>query len=405
MKRLTACAAILSSLLLYASPAGSAETRNWISAWVAIPDTTGKPLPPQTIRQIVRSSLGGSALRFRLSNAFGTAPLTIGAAQVALRLASADTRPGTSRALTFGGSPSVTIATGGDVLSDPVQMDVPALQELAVSIYLPSGSGPATLHGAGLQTAYIAPGVDATAASSFPSGATDDSRYFLTDIEVAASPGAKAVVIMGDSIADGVGSTIDRNARWPDKLAERFQYRSNPRQLAIVNAGIAGNRLLKDGAKPFVGPSTLARLERDALAKPGVQWIVLAQGINDISASDMLADPGQHASAEQIIEGMRTLVKRARDKGVKVCGTTLLPYGGVGKPFIHSTSAETKRQAVNAWIRTPGSFDAVADVEPLLRDVRQPERLLPAFDSGDHLHPNDAAYRVIAGAVADHCLK
>lgn len=403
MRRLTACAAIVPMLLLGALPANSAETKNWVSAWTAAPDTAGEPLPPQTIRQIVRSSIGGDSVRIRLSNAFGSGPLKIGSAHIAQRLAGADTRPGSGHALSFGGAQGVTIAKGASVLSDPVQMEVAALQELAVSLYLPAGAATATLHGAGMQTAYIATGLDAAAASKFPAAATDDSRYFLTDLEVTAGPGAGAVVVLGDSIADGVGSTRDQHARWPDKLAEQLQDRRHPGPLAVANAGIAGNRLLKDAARPFVGPSALSRLGRDAFEKPGVQWLVLAQGINDISASDMLADPGQHVTAEQVIEGMRTLVKRAHDKGIKVCGTTLLPYGGVGKPFIHSASGEAKRQAVNAWIRTAGPFDAVADLEALLRDASQPQRLLPAFDSGDHLHPNDAAYRVIAGAVAAHC--
>lgn len=384
----------LALLLLLAVPAAWAATPvHWVSTWTASPDSAGPALPPQTIRQIVRTSAGGTQVRVRLSNLFGTAPLTVDKVHVAVRDAGAAIRPGSGHALTFDGASSVTIPPGESVLSDAAGMDVAALQELAVSMTLPAGADASTLHGAGMQTAYLAPGAD-SAAIVFPAGPTDDSRYFLTDVEVAAAPGTPAIVIVGDSITDGIGSTEDRNARWPDVLAQLQP------AVAVANAGIAGNRILRDAARPFVGPGTLARFERDALDKPGVRWIVLAQGINDIVASDMLKDPAQQASAAEIVEGLRTLVRRVHARGVKVWGATLMPFAGVKAPFVHSAAGEAKRQAVNAWIRTAGEFDAVLDADRLMRDPARPDRLQARFDSGDHLHPNDAGYRAMGEAAS-----
>lgn len=398
-----ACPRLTAALLALAltlagswAPACAAPTSDWVTTWTAAPDRTGPALQPQTIRQIVRASIGGGSVRVRLSNLHGTGAVSIGAAHVALRTAGPAIEPGSDRALTFNGKPAVTIAGGASVLSDAFEMDVAPLRELAVSLYLPAGAATSTIHGAGMQTAYIVRGADATAAISFAVTETDDSRYFLTDVEVASGRDARAIVVVGDSIADGIGSKDDANARWPDLLAERLTKSS----IAVVNAGIAGNRLLNGPSKPFVGPSALARFQRDALDKPGVRWIVLHQGINDISAGDMLASPAEQVSARQIIEGMRTLIRLAHGQGVKICGGTLLPYGGVGKPFVHSEAAEAKRQEVNAWIRGSGELDAVVDFDKALRDPERPSRLLPAFDSGDHLHPNDRGYRAMAEAAA-----
>ena len=377
------------------TPARSAATSNWVTTWTAAPDSAGPALQAQTIRQMVRASVGGGSVRIRLSNLHGTGAVSVGAARVALRADGSAIVPGSDRALTFDGRPAVTIASGDSVLSDAVDMEVAPLRELAVSLYLPAGAGASTIHGAGMQTAYIARGTDATAAISLAWAETDDSRYFITDVEVV-SGGAHAIVVVGDSIADGIGSKENANARWPDLLAERLTKSS----IAVVNAGVAGNRLLNGPSKPFVGPSALARFRRDALDKPGVRWIVLHEGINDISAGDMLASPAERVSARQIIDGMRTLIRLAHERGVRICGGTLLPYGGVGKPFVHSEAAETKRQEVNAWIRGSAEFDAVVDFDKVLRDPERPSRLLPAFDSGDHLHPNAGGYRAMAEAAA-----
>jgi len=334
-------------------------------------------------------------VRVRLSNELGTTPLVVGAVRVARSAGGAAIEPGSDHTLAFAGQPQVTIAPGESVLSDPLAMPVAALQELSVSLYLPQGSARATLHGEGLQLAYLARGADLTAAAVMPAAETDDSRYFVASVEVLAASEPRTVVVLGDSIADGVGSSTGAQARWPDLLAARLA----PSSVAVLNAGVAGNRLLKDAAKPFVGPGMLARMQRDVLDKQGVRWLVLHGGVNDITASDMLAVPEQQASAQDIIDGMQTLIQRAHAAGVKVCGATLPPHGGVGKPFVHSAEGEAKRQAVNAWIRTAGQFDAVADVDLRLRDPAQPDRLLPVYDSGDHLHPNDRGYRAMAEAT------
>lgn len=386
-------------LAAHAIPVAAAAPGPWVATWMAAPDSSGAPLPPGTIRQVVRTSAGGTRVRIRLSNLFGAAPLAIGGARLAVHERDAAIRPGSSRALTFGGAAAVTIAKGESVVSDAVDMAVAPLQELALSLFLPDGAQVPTLHGAALQTAYLAAG-DKADAGVFPAGSRGDSRYFLTDVEVEAAAGTGTIVVVGDSIADGIGSTQDANARWPDVLAQGLRQAGARPAVAVVNAGIAGNRLLRDGAKPFVGPATLARFERDALSKPGVRLVVLAHGLNDIVAADMLAAPEQQASAGQIIDGMRRLIAQAHAAGVRIWGATLAPLGGVEAPFVHSGAGEAKRRAVNAWIRDGGEFDAVLDFDELLRDAARPDRLLARFDSGDHLHPNDAGYRAMGEAAS-----
>ena len=387
-------AALMLIALCTEASASSTASVHWVGTWAAASDSAGPALQPQTIRQVIRTTVGGSHVRIRLSNLYGTAPLTIGSARIAARDHGTSIRADSDHALLFNGSPLVTIAPGENTLSDAVRMQTAPLQELAVSLYLPEGSGPSTLHGAAMQTTYLALGDDRSRAVLFPFEATDDSRYFLTDVEVAAAVDTTAIVIVGDSIVDGIGSTAERNTRWTDLLAQGLRDRLPA--VSVINSGIAGNCILQDGADPFVGPSTLSRFDRDALSKPAVRWVVLAQGINDIVASDMLRDRSQQVSAEQIINGMRTLIQRAHDRNLKICGATLLPLGGVQPPFIYSAAGEAKRQAVHAWVRGAGAFDAVLDAEEIMRDPEQQDRLLPAFDSGDHLHPNDAGYQAMA---------
>jgi lysophospholipase L1-like esterase len=375
-----------------------AGNMHWTDAWTASPDSAGPPLGAVTVRQIIRSGIGGSSVRIRLSNFFGTAPLTIGPVHVAEHASGSAIKPGTDHTVTFGGKPSVTIAKGGDVLSDPISLEVAPLSELAVSMYLPTRTGASTFHGVGNQTAFITLTGDATASTRFPAGEVTSSRIFLTDVEVATGAETQTVVVIGDSITDGVGSTQDQNSRWPDALAARLQADPALAPIGVIDAGIAGNRILHDGTTPFVGPSALARLDRDALNKPGVHWLLVMEGINDIAAGDMLGTPREDVSTQQIIDGMKTLIGRAHKKGVKIFGVTLTPYGGVEWPF-HSAAGEAKRQVVNAWIRHAGAFDAVIDFDQVVRDPAHTDCLLATFDSGDHLHPNDAGYKAMAAAV------
>jgi lysophospholipase L1-like esterase len=254
------------------------------------------------------------------------------------------------------------------------------------------------MHTTAIQTVYFAPG-DATAAPTLPAGETDNSRYFLTDVEVAAGADARLLVVVGDSTSDGVGSTEDGNARWPDVLAARLQADPKYASIAVVNSGLSGNRILNDAADPFLGPSTLSRFDRDALSKPGVRWVLLLQGINDITASGMLTTPEDRVSAQQIIDGMKTLIARAHAKGIRIWGATLLPRGGTTGPRRQTPEGAAKREEVNAWIRTSGAFDAVMDFEKAVRDPAQPDRLRSALDSGDHSHPNDAGYKAMAASI------
>jgi lysophospholipase L1-like esterase len=377
----------------------AASDLRWIDTWAAVPDSAGPALKAQTIRQIVRTSIGGPRVRVHLSNLFGTEPVTIGPVHIAAHATGSAIQAGSDHAVTFGGNSTVTIPKGADALSDPVSFPVTPLEELAVSMYLPMSTGASTTHGDAMQTAYITLRGDATGAAMLPTGEITSSRFFLTDVEVAADTAARAIVTVGDSITDGSHSTQDHFARWPDALAARLQADQALGSIAVLNAGISGSRLLHDG----VGPSAQSRFDRDVLSKAGVRWIILLDGINDIGAANAPATPQDDVTAQQIIDGMKALIVRAHKKGIKIWGATLLPFGGTEWPF-HSASGEEKRQSINAWIRTGGAFDAVLDFEQVVRDPVHPNRIAPSIDSGDHLHPNDAGYKAIAASIDLHLL-
>lgn len=403
MKRIAwwaAAAGLLLGALASAAGQGTAfSAKTWVAGWVAAADTAGPALKPLTIRQIVRSSVAGDSVRVRVSNLFGKEALAVQSLHVAVHRAGSGITAGTDRIVRVAGAAAFSVPAGASVLSDPVALPVKALGTLAVSMYLPMGTTVSTLHGNAVQTAYLVEGKDVSGEANLAGAATDDSRYFLTDVEVSAAAGTRTLVVVGDSIADGIRSTLDRNARWPDILAERMQGMPPAGTVAVVNAGSAGNRLLTDFGAPYVGPSTLTRFDRDVLDKPGVRWIILMQGINDISAAELLDSPRDKVSAQQIIDGMQALIARAHAKGIKIWGGTLLPCGGATRPLPLTPSMEAKRQEVNRWIRSAAAFDGVIDFDAALRDPADHARLLPTFDSGDHLHPNDAGYHAMAHAV------
>ena len=389
-----AASGLLWCSLAVATWAASADSTQWVDAWGAVPDSAGPALKAQTVRQVVRVSIGGSALRIRLSNLDGTAPVTIGPVHIALHATGSAIQPGSDHALTFNGNASVTIAKGASVLSDAVTMHVAPLQELAVSLYLPSATGPSTAHSDGMATTYITDSGDETSGATLADAEELHSRLFLTDVEVEAVAPAQTIVAFGDSITDGHQSTHDANHRWPDLLAARLQAAPGTASITVVNSGISGNRILHDN----LGPSALSRFDRDALEKTGVRWIVLLEGINDIGASSQPPTPQDDVSASQIIDGLRTLIARAHAKGIKIYGATLTPFAVAEWPY-YTPEGEVKRQAVNAWIRSSGAFDAVIDFDKITRDPAHPTRFLPAYDSGDHLHPSDAGYKAMADAL------
>jgi lysophospholipase L1-like esterase len=321
-------------------------------------------------------------------------PVTIGAPRLARRAGGSKVDPATSRALTFSGRPAITIPPGALVLSDPVKLEAPALSDLAVSFYLPGAAAASTVHYSAHQTSYALPG-DATAALEAPEAPTLWSWPFLNGVDVLAPPAAGAIVAFGDSITDGSSSTADANRRWADVLARRLQAKPATRRISVVNAGLGGNRILHDGAGangPQYGVNALARFERDALAQPGVKWIIALIGVNDIGHPGGAAPLSEAVTAEDMIAGLRQLAERAHERGVRIFGGTIMP-------FPHNPAQEAQRQTVNEWIRTSRVFDAVIDFDKVVRDPAEPSRYLPVYDSGDHLHPNDAGHEAMGSAV------
>jgi lysophospholipase L1-like esterase len=348
-------------------------------------------LSNQTIRQIVHTSIGGSRLRVVLSNAFGTAPIDVGAAHVALRDKDNTLVANTVKPMTVAGKEAFSILAGATVVSDPVDLNLPPLSDLVVDLYVPKevgiGASPVTTHNGASQTNYVsqtgnhsgevAPAVETRAGAWF----------MIARVEVVAPEKTAAVVTFGDSITDGARSTSDMNTRWPDQLARRLAARKGA-GVAVLNAGISGNRVLGDGA----GVSALARFDRDVLMQTGVTHVVVMEGINDIGIARNNPTP----SAEDLIAGHKQLIERAHARGLKIYGATLTPYEGAA---YFSPEGEAKRQALNQWIRTSGAYDGVIDFDMATRDPAAPTKFLPAYDSGDHLHPGDAGYKAMGDAV------
>jgi lysophospholipase L1-like esterase len=375
-------------------------TERWTGTWGAAP--AGPPpaaglqtFTDQTLRLIVHTSIGGNRVRIRVSNEFGTAPLRIGAAHIAVRGAGSDIAPGSDRVLTFSGNPTITIPAGAPVLSDPVELNVPALGDLAISLYLPGTVEATTIHNIASQTNYVSLAGDFTGAATLPVQRTVTFWPFLTEVDVdSAGP---AIVALGDSITDGTRSTIDTNNRWPDWLARRLQTVRDPvlginGRLGVVNRGISSNRLLSDPANLLGGRSILERFDRDVLATAGVRYMTLMIGINDIGNSPATSP----IPAADLIAGYRQVIARAHAKGIAIFGATLTPFEGAG---YYSPEKEVVRAAVNNWIRSSDEFDGVIDFDLATRDPAHPTRFLPAYDSGDHLHPNDLGYQAMGNAV------
>jgi lysophospholipase L1-like esterase len=335
---------------------------------------------------IANVSLGGRRVRVELSNMAGAQPLEIGAAHIGVHKGGGAIAEGTDRVLTFGGSSPFTIPPGVLAVSDPVDLDVAPLSDLAVSLYFPHDTGAPTSHTVGLHTAYISNG-DATGAAKMPEPTTMFAYAWLTGIDVAGPADAFAVVALGDSITDGYATTRDADRAWPTLLAKRLNANGAGR-VAVVNQGISGNQVLRDGA----GVSALARLDRDVLSRPGVKWVVLLAGINDINIRGRSDGPNALTS-DELIWGYRQIIARCHTHGIRVLGATIMPEEGVPTA---SERGEGIRQAVNGWIRAKGNFDAVVDFDAVVRDPQRPVRVRAEFDPGDHIHPNDSGNQAMA---------
>jgi lysophospholipase L1-like esterase len=356
----------------------------------------------QTIRQVVRVSIGGRRVRIRVSNAYGDRPLAVTAAHVALRKIGASIRPDTDRPVTFGGQPSISIPAGALALSDPVDLAVPMLADLAVSLYLAGDPGPATWHWGARATSYLSAEGDFCSAANMPDARTFQTWLWLAGVDVDAPAGSAAVVAFGDSITDGDKSTPDANHRWPDVLAERLLGVHGPGKLAVVNQGLAGNRVLTNGTGvygPSSSPNALARFDRDVLALPGVETVIILEGINDIYTATAAWGGSNGMTAQDLIGGLKQLAARARERGLRVIGCTITPTGGPNQDASAPSAGEAMRQAVNQWIRTAREFDAVLDFDEVVRDPGNPARLRPLYDSGDHTHPSDAGYKAMGEAI------
>ena len=392
----------------------------WVATWAASPlagtalgsTTAHAGFSDQTVRNVIYTSVGGDELRVRVSNTFGAEPLKVGAVSVGVVLVGARLVPGTVHAVTFHGKASVTIPAGAQALSDPLRVRVMPLEELAVSLYLPTATGPATYHMDAQQTGYVAPGDHASETADTAYKVDDSSWYFLDGLDVhdPAAPGT--IVAFGDSITDGA-QALNANGRWPNYLARRLHAVFGQRAPAVVDEGISGNRVLSDSA--CFGQSAEARFERDALSQPGVKDVILLEGVNDIGFSGE-TDTGCFApnnatlTATQIEAGYRNLIRMAHARGVKIFAGTLTPFQGSNAIYrgnFGTAHGESLREAVNAWIRTSHAFDGVIDFDKVIRSPYDPLYFNPAynsFDDGtlnlyDNLHPNVVGFEAMADAI------
>jgi lysophospholipase L1-like esterase len=382
-----------------------ANTQVWIASWGAaqqVPEPQNALAPDElrdaTVRQIFHLSAGGPAIRVHVSNAFGSSPLHFTSVHIArpLSAASAAIDPATDRALVFAGSADVTVPAGAEFVSAPVDYPLAALSDLAVTFHLDAPPAPETGHPGSRTTSYYVHG-DSVPAATLTDAKQIEHWYQVSEIDVLALPGAATIVALGDSITDGHGATTNRNDRWTDVLAARLQASAGTRGIGVSNQGIGGNHLLTDG----LGPNALARFDRDVLAPAGVRWVIVFEGVNDLGglARKDEASPAEHAElVRRVIAAYQQMVARAHAHGLRVIGGTITPY--VGSEYYHpGAKSEADRQVVNQWIRAAGHFDAVIDFDSVVADPNHPDRLLPAHDSGDHLHPSPAGYKAMGNAI------
>jgi len=400
------------AVLLVAAPQAQNGSGRWITTWMTatvgrpqvpppVPsDVTPPPPPPapyvhftnQTLRQIVHTTIAGSQVRVLFSNTFGTSAMTIGAAHIALGERAPAIVAGSAHPLAFGGRSTVTVPAGAVMLSDPVALAVPAASDLAIDLYLPGTTNtpsPLTVHAAAHQTSYVSETGNYSGQPTLPVVATTTSWIGLARVDVTSSSPVDVVAAFGDSITDGTASTTDANLRWPDVLARRIAAAKLP--LGVANAGIGGNRVLSEGA-PQAGINALARFDRDVLDVPGVRYVIVLEGINDIGNARANPTP----TAEDLIAAHKQLIERAHLRGLRIFGATLTPFEGAN---YFTKVGEAKRQAVNAWIRTAHAYDGVVDFDAATRDSAQPGRFRADCDSGDHLHPNDTGYKAMGDAI------
>jgi lysophospholipase L1-like esterase len=376
----------------------------WVGTWAASPFGgdiwhTVPTLVDSTLREIVHTSIAGKALRVRFTNEFGTEPLHIDAATIALGAGTSAIQPDSLHALAFNGSPSIVIPAGAQILSDPVDMATPALADLTVSFFLPLQQvSNVSVHPSAQQDNYIQTGTNQVSAATLTAPTTVQSWYFLKGIDVqpdvpaadARKPGA--VVAFGDSITDGAYATVDQNHRWPDDLAVRLHNNPATANLSVLNEGIGGNCVLITCA----GPNALARFDRDVLSQAGVKYVIILESINDIGSLHEPNHPNYRLTAQDLEQGLNQLVVRAHEHGIKVFGGTLTPYGGAG----YSTDqGEQIREAINTWILSSGVFDGAIDFDKATRDPAHPLAFQSAYDSGDHLHPKDSGYAAMADSI------
>lgn len=402
---LVAMAMVVASAVLTTGPAAAEQDRGsgrWTGTWTTsmvapVPDffipTWSDGFDNHSVRQVIRVSRGGSAVRVRLSNVFGTTPLQLTGGSIGRAGEGASVLPGTLRPLTFGRSPSAVVPAGREAVSDTAPMRVSPLERLSVTLYFAKPTGPATLHPLATATSYRATGDHRFDRDGGAFGETTQSWYYLSGVDVSGRAGARgAVVAFGDSLTDGALSTLDANNRYPDELAERLVAAGRP--MGVLNAGIGGNKVLTD--TPGFGDRATARFRRDALGQAGVRTVIVLEGINDIGGGEAAGAP---VTAPQLIEGFRTLIRAARARGVKIIGATITPSKGCPYPGYDTERGKAVRDAVNHWIRTSGEYDAVVDLDRALGDPADPDRLRPEYDAGDALHPNDAGMRAIADAI------
>ena len=388
------------AIMAAAVAAAGAQTKDhakWVGTWATSPMATNggwsvKLFANTTLREIVHISNGGAQVRVRFSNAYGADPLTLSDAHVAVSAGDGAIAAGTDHPLTFGGAASVRIPPGAEMYSDPVDMTVTPLSDLAISFYLPAQiMGAETFHDFADQDNYMLDR-NLTGAASLTSPTVIHSWYFLDGVDVSATEGSRAIIALGDSITDGAHSTPNANRRWPDFFAAKLKQERGLENVAVLNQGIGGNRVLNDD----YGPSALARLDRDVLAQDGAKYVIVLEGINDIGRFLRPAGPEDDFTPQQMELAYTEIVEAAHEHGLKAYGATLTPYGGA---FYFSDKGEQVREAVNQWIRTSGVFDGVIDFDEITRDPQNPNRFNPAYDCGDHLHPNDAGYKAMSDGI------